>query len=157
MIDILPLLSRYPEVELEPGETLLHQGEQSGKIFFLIEGMVAVSRSGTQIAAISEPGAVFGEMSILLETAHTADVKTLVKSKFYRVDDGAKLMREDANISGYVAMILARRVNGLSKYLVDLKQQYGEREDHMGMIDDMLDTLINRHPRAIQRRPALEP
>lgn len=157
MIDVLTALKEFPREMLEAGATLLEQGSESGKVFFLVDGLVAVVRSGTQLTDISEPGAVFGEMSILLNMPHTATVQTLAPSVFIRVDDGARLMRENAEVSGYIAMILARRVNSLSRYLVDLKQQFADREDHLGMVDDVLDTLINRHPRAIARREIQEP
>lgn len=157
MFDVLAALEGFPQETLEAGETLIEQGSQSGRIFFLVEGLVAVVRSGTQLTDISEPGAMFGEMSILLETPHTATVQTLSPSVFIRIEDGAKLLRENAEVSGYVAMILSRRVNSLSRYLVDLKRQFADREDHLGMVDDVLDTLLNRHPRAIVRREIEDP
>jgi CRP-like cAMP-binding protein len=152
MFDVLAALAESPTETFEPGETILEQGSESGKLFFLVEGMVAIIRSGTQINDVADRGAVFGEMSILLNTPHTATVQAVVQSKFIRVDDGARLLRENAEVSGYIAMILARRVNGLSRYLVDLKQQFADRDDHLGMVDDVLDTLLNRHPRDIPRR-----
>ncbi len=150
-------LSGYPRVTLEPGQFLLRQGEQTGHIYFLIDGMVAILRSETQIGEVSEPGAVFGEMSILLNTPHTATVQAIVRSTFLRIEDGAALLRDNAAASAYIATILARRVNGLSRYLVDLKQQFGDRSDHLGMVDEVLDALVNRHPRAIERRAVVEP
>lgn len=152
MFDILTALDGHPRQVFEPGETVLEQGSHSGKILVLTDGMVAVMRSGTQLADISEPGAVFGEMSILLDTPHTATVQAITRSTFIRIDDGAALLRSNAEVSGYIAMILARRVNSLSRYLVDLKKQFADREDHLGMVDDVLDTLLNRHPRDIARR-----
>lgn len=157
MHPILTSLSSHPRVEFSPGEFVLHQGEQTGHIYFLIEGLVAILRSGTQISEVSEPGAVFGEMSILLNTPHTATVQAVVRSSFLRVEDGAALLRDNAAASAYIATILARRVNGLSRYLVDLKQQFKDRDDHLGMVDEVLDALVNRHPRAIQRRAVVDP
>ena len=36
----------------------------------------------TEIATVAEPGAVFGELSILLDQPHTADVLALETSQF---------------------------------------------------------------------------
>ncbi len=152
MFDVLDALSGSPTETYEPGDIVMEQGSEGGRIFFMIEGMVAIVRSGTQINEVADRGAVFGEMSILLNTPHTATVQAVVRSKFIRVDDGARLLRENAEVSGYIAMILARRVNGLSRYLVDIKKQFADRDDHLNMVDDVLDTLLNRHPREIPRR-----
>lgn len=152
MFDILEALRGHPAETFAAGEVILEQGSKSGKIFVLVDGMVAVVRSGTQLTDIAEPGAVFGEMSILLDAPHTATVQALTTARFIRVDEGASLLRENAAVSGYIATILARRVNSLSRYLVDLKQQFADRKDHLGMVDDVLDTLLNRHPRDIPRR-----
>jgi hypothetical protein len=42
--------------------------------------------------------------------------------------------------------LLARRLDALNKYLVDVKQQF-EGHDHIGMVDEVLDTLLHRQPR----------
>ena len=48
------------------GETIIEEGSTTGMLFFLIDGEVEVYKDDVQIAAISEPGSVFGEMSALL-------------------------------------------------------------------------------------------
>jgi hypothetical protein len=45
-----------------------------------------------------------------------------------------------------VARLLARRLDSLNKYLVDVKAQY-EGHDHLGMVDEVLEALMHRHPR----------
>jgi len=39
-------------------------------------------KEDTEIAQVVEPGAVFGELSILLDQPHTADVRALETSQF---------------------------------------------------------------------------
>ena len=56
---------------------LLDEGTRSGKLYILIEGEVQILRGDVEVATVSEPGSVFGEMSILLDVPHTASVKTL--------------------------------------------------------------------------------
>ena len=43
----------------------------------------------------------------------------------------------------YVAELLARRLDSLNKYLIDVKRQY-EGHDHIGMVDEVLETLMHR-------------
>ena len=67
-------------------EVVLAAGSRTGRLLFLKEGAVAVIRQGTQIAIVDEPGAVFGEISALLDRPHTADVRALKPSQFYIAD-----------------------------------------------------------------------
>jgi CRP/FNR family cyclic AMP-dependent transcriptional regulator len=46
----------------------------------------------------------------------------------------------------HICELLARRLDALNKYLVDVKQQF-EGHDHLGMVDQVLETLMHRHPR----------
>jgi CRP-like cAMP-binding protein len=85
---MLQKLSSLPIEAYQTGETVLARGTTTGKLLVLIEGAVEVVRDGGRIAEIDEPGAVFGEVALLLDQPHTADVRTLVPSTFY-VADGA--------------------------------------------------------------------
>ena len=67
MIDIETELKRFPQVSLAAGEYLITQGEMTDSVYFLIDGAVKVTKDGYDVAVISDQGAVFGEMSILLE------------------------------------------------------------------------------------------
>ena len=56
---------------------------------------------------MSEPGAVFGELSILLDQPHTADVRALQSSEFYLANES--LLAQDQLACIYIAKVLARR------------------------------------------------
>src|SRR5262245_33690712 len=57
------------------GETVLTSGSRTGRLLVLRSGSVEVVRDGAQIAKVSTPGAVFGELAVLLNKSHTADVR----------------------------------------------------------------------------------
>lgn len=69
---------------LPAGTVLLKQGTRSGKLYILLEGTLEVKRDETLVAAISEPGALFGEMSALLDIDHTANVIAATPVTVYR-------------------------------------------------------------------------
>jgi CRP-like cAMP-binding protein len=73
------------------------------------------------IAEVTEPGAVFGELSALLNQPHIADVRTLKASEF-RVAH-ADLLVEDPVVLLYVAAILAQRLNLTNEALIELKSE----------------------------------
>ena len=90
-------------------EVVLAAGSRTGRLLFLKQGAVAVVRQCTQIAIVNEPGAVFGEISALLDRPHTADVRALKPSQFYIAD--AALLGHSASALFYVAGILAQRLD----------------------------------------------
>lgn len=97
------------------GEIVLAAGSRTGQLLFLKEGTVAVVMRGIQISIEDEPGAVFGELSALLDLPHTADVCALAPSQFYVAS--ASLIGNSAGALFYVAGILAKRVHGANECL----------------------------------------
>ena len=69
---------------------------------------------------MSEPGAVFGEISALLDQPHSADVRAVETSQFH-VGNAAAL--QDLATLYCVAAVLARRLDGANQALVELKNQ----------------------------------
>ena len=126
------------------GTVLLTEGSRTGYIYVLAEGMIEVLRGETQVAVVSEPGSVFGEMSVLLDTPHTATVRTLSSATMYAFDDAAGFLRSDPQIAFVIARLLAQRLNSATTYLVDLKRQYAGQGNHLGMVSDVLASLIHQ-------------
>jgi CRP/FNR family transcriptional regulator, cyclic AMP receptor protein len=56
---------------------------------------------------------VFGELSVLLDQPHTADVRALEVSQFH-VADAATILRVDPIALLYVATVLAQRLEELA-------------------------------------------
>src|SRR5262245_30407992 len=103
-------LARFPLATYPAGETVLTAGSTTGRLLILKVGAVAVIKEGIEIAKVTEPGAVFGELSVLLDQPHTADVRALVASQFH-VADAASLLRVDPTALLYVATVLAQRLD----------------------------------------------
>lgn len=151
MIDIEEDLKRFPLVSLTAGDTLITQGEMTDSIYFLRKGSVKVTKDGYEVAVISDKGAVFGEMSILLEYMHTASVQCLEDSEFYQIRHPRKYLEEHPGVIWHIAQILGMRLFHLNQYLVDVKRQY-EGHDHLHMVDEVLETLLNQQKTRILRR-----
>ena len=60
-------LARLPVVTHRAREVVLTAGSKTGELLFLRSGAVEVVKDGVQIASVSEPGSVFGELAVLLE------------------------------------------------------------------------------------------
>ena len=66
------------------GETVLAAGYTTGQLLILRKGSVSVAKEGIEIARVTDPGAVFGELSALLDQPHSADVRALHPRTFTR-------------------------------------------------------------------------
>jgi|SRR6516162_6632103 len=116
---LLQRIATLPLATYQAGETVLAAGTKTGRLLILRKGAVAIEKEGTVIAKVTEPGAVFGELSALLNLPHTADVRTLEASEF-RVAR-AELIEEDPAALLYVSAILAQRLNLANQAVVELK------------------------------------
>ena len=115
----IDVFATLPLVTYQPGEIILTEGSKTGRLWILKKGAVAVARQGVEIAKVTEPGAVFGDISALLDTPHTADVRALEISVFHVVDAATSL--QDPAVLVHVARVLAQRLNVANQTLVDLK------------------------------------
>jgi CRP-like cAMP-binding protein len=111
-----------PLVTYRAGESVLGAASTTGRLLILKEGAVTVVKEGVEIARVTEPGAVFGELSALLDQPHTADVHALEDSRFHVASTAVPLMRDPITLL-YVAKVLARRLDSANRALVELKRQ----------------------------------
>jgi len=148
------LLQALPQLKFGAGDTVITEGQPPPGLLFLESGEVEVLKAGTLLAEIYDAGAVFGEMSYLLNVPPTASVRAITACSFRQVADPPKFFRQNPDAALHVAGILARRLDSLNRYLVDIKRQFEDRADHLGIIDEVLDSLMHKHPRNIPRRAA---
>jgi len=147
-------LQSLPRLALDTGAVLIVEGQPVQGIYFLESGEVEVRKDDVIIAEVYEPGAIFGDMAFLLDVVPTATVKTVVPSVFRHVPNPREFFRQHPDYALHTATILARRLDSLNRYLVDIKHQFKDRADHLGIIDEVLDALMHKHPRKIARREA---
>ena len=115
-------LAALPIAAYQPGETVLTAGSKTGLLLMLKKGAVAIVKGGIEMAKVTEPGAVFGELSALLDQPHTADVRALETTEFYVANANALLVRNPVALL-YVAAVLARRLDAANRTLIELKSQ----------------------------------
>ena len=68
------------------GTLIIHEGATTGHLYVLIEGRLEVSKGDAVVASITEPGAIVGEMSVLLGQPHTATVRAASDFNDLRVE-----------------------------------------------------------------------
>ena len=100
-------VAALPLEGFDAGAAVFAEGTKTGRLLVLKSGAVSISKNGMEIARVAEPGAMFGELSALLDLPHTADVYTLEPSEFH-VADAAQLLTDPAALL-FVTTVLAQR------------------------------------------------
>lgn len=145
MATFFELYESLPEVDLETGEVLVHQGKTSaGRLFFLTRGSLEVMTADeVSLAVISKPGSVVGEMSLLLDQPHSATVRAREPSSCRVAEDGLQFLRTNPEVTFAVAQLLARRVFMSTSYLADIKRQYERHDANLAILDQVLETFLH--------------
>ena len=120
-------LADLPLANYEAGDMVLTAGSITGRLLILKEGAVVVVKEGVEIGEITTQGAVFGELSVLLDRPHTADVVAVKASQFY-VANAASPFMQDPVVLLYVAAVLAGRLDRANKAVIHLKGQIEDGE-----------------------------
>ena len=123
MANLLTLTNAYPTLILEPGEVLVEAGEARGELFILVSGTLKVKRDGVEIARISEPGALIGEMSVLLGVDHSATVTALDEVRVRHIEDGLRWLENSTVAALHVATLACKRLDATSAMLVELRKE----------------------------------
>jgi CRP/FNR family transcriptional regulator, cyclic AMP receptor protein len=149
MSSILDLCRSLPVRAFERGADLFCEGKSAGLLYVLIEGEVEILKGDFQVTVISDPGAIFGEISVLLGIPHTATVRATRACTAYAVEDCDLFLQSHKEIAYQLSKLLAQRVHRLTSYLVDLKGQFEQQDNHLSMVDEVLETLIHDQSKSI--------
>jgi CRP-like cAMP-binding protein len=138
----LRLTSDRADEVVAHGEMILRQGERSGALFVLVSGVLEVQRRGRAVVQIGAPGAVVGELGLLLDSPASADVLAVGSATVRRIDDAAEFFATVPEFARYLATLLARRLWQISTYLSDLQEQFADRGEVLGLLPTVLQELL---------------
>ena len=149
--DMLALTADLPVEQIPAGSVLISEGAAPSRMLVLVSGTVTVERDGTPFARVDFPGAVFGEMSWILDKPATATARAGTDVVLRVVDDPGAFFGARPGAALAVLEMTAVRLDGLTQYLVDVKNQFAGRDDHLAMVDGILHSLV--HHQAPRPRP----
>lgn len=151
MNELLAACAGLPVRTIPAGEILLEADDRAAHMYVLAAGGVTIERDGVPFARIDAPGAIFGEMSVVLDQPASATVRASSDVVVHVIDEPRAFLLQHPEATLAVLRMTAARLDGLTRYLVDVKQQFAEQEGHLGMVGDILDTLV--HHQAGPARP----
>jgi len=131
-------------VAFAAGDQLIREGASTGHLYVLVRGALEVYRDDVSISIVTEPGAVVGEMSLLLDVPHTASVRALEPSDVYVIDNGLDYLQANPAAMVPIARLLAYRLQGATGYLVNLKHQFQDHSNHLAIVDEIVESIIHQ-------------
>jgi CRP/FNR family transcriptional regulator, cyclic AMP receptor protein len=154
--DLLALSAHLPEIEFAPGDVVVREGAAARGIWILVSGALQVKKGAVLVNTVTEPGALVGEIAVLLDSASTATVEATERTVLRHAADGQALLASDPAITRLVAVGLAERLDFVTTYLADLKHQYGDAPG-LAMVPDVLRRLAQRQGPVARPGSAREP
>ncbi len=147
--DIIERCNDLPQRAFGPGDVIVDQGAPFGSILVLVQGAIGVERDDVLLAVMDTPGSILGDMSTVLERPSTATLRAIEPCTVLCADDGAEYLRSRPDVLFDVAAALAARLDNLTGHLTDVQRQYGGDNSHLGMLDDVLSTLMHHQTRTV--------
>jgi len=131
-----PELNTYL-TSFEAGQTLFLEHDSSQDLYILVSGELDVLKGKKKISEIKERGAVFGEMSLFLESRRTATVraKTGVRVMAIPPDRVGSFMKDFPELVWEISRYLARRLDKTSQILFGLNEFYDQLPDAVILTD----------------------
>ena len=155
--DLLTFTADLPTESVRAGDVLITEGSPAGRMLVLVTGSVVIEHDGVPFARIDTPGAVFGEMSAVLDRAATATVRAVEDVVVHVVDDPLGFLSERPGAALAVLRTTASRLDGMTHYLVDVKKQFADSAGHLGLVDQILDVLVHHQGPAARTGSARDP
>lgn len=154
--DLLSLSAGLPEVSAEVGQVLISQGEPVTALYVLVEGNLLIERDGDAFASVDNPGALFGEMGTVMNQPATATVRASVPSRLRVAEDPQGFLAQPG-VALAVLRLTATRLDSMTRYLSDVREQFGHMDNHLGMVDGVLESLLHHQAPPVVPGSARDP
>jgi CRP-like cAMP-binding protein len=152
------ILSRFDGVApsvFGPGATLIAEGRETGRLFVLKSGTVEIRRRGVLVTEIAEPGAVLGELSLLLERPHTASVVAVTPVEAFGLTGGVDALEARPELALHVAVLLAERLERTTTLVGRLKTAPAGTPQRRSLVERVLRLLTGEARGAATGRGAV--
>jgi PAS domain S-box-containing protein len=121
----------------QKGDTLFVEGDESQDLYFLVSGHLEVLKGDKKIAEITEPGALFGELSFLLGAKRTATIQAENEVRVLRIprNEVSTFLKNFPTVAEKITEIIARRLDESSQAVYGLRQICDKLPDAVMLTD----------------------
>ncbi len=112
-------------IEVQPGQTIIQQGEEGSGFFILKSGTLEVFKDDILLAVIMYPGTIFGEMGDILGRPRTCTVraKNTARIAYHPIESLDALVRTNPEIAVKLIRTLASRLDRTTQKLIDTARE----------------------------------
>ena len=132
-----------PEVAFVSGATLICEGTERGPLYILVDGSIEVLRNGILVAKSDVPGSIFGEMSSLLDTPHTATVRAASDVRVHVIEQPTQFLESRPQIAINVARLLAHRLDQATACLVEARRAHADGDNPLKKVTDKIAAIVH--------------
>jgi PAS domain S-box-containing protein len=131
-----PNVEKYVTV-YERGKYLFLEGDDSQDLYVLVSGHVEILKGDKKLDEITEPGALFGELSFLLGAKRTATARAEGTVEALRIpqEEIADFLHDFPSMAGKITQFLAQRLDERSQALYGLKELCDQLPDAVIITD----------------------
>ena len=110
------------------------------------EKIARLEAGTTVLPDVTAPGAFVGEVGALLDRPRSATILARGPATVRVIGDPTAFFATHPELALELARQLAGRLQRLTAYLADVREQYADHEGHLGMVDAVLGRLAARPP-----------
>jgi len=144
MAKLLELAAHLPVHVYSAGDSIIMEESKDGALFILKSGAVEVRKRGVEVNRTASPGALFGEIALLLGRHHSASVIALEPAEVYVAENGMEFLREHPELNLQLARLLAHRLERATEHLVELHERMEVVEEGDGHVSGVLRRLADQ-------------
>ncbi len=157
MASLIALANSMPSRALVPMEILINQGAPGGDLYVLQSGELAVERDGVEVARVSRPNSLVGEMSVLLGSPNSATVRAVGEASVQVIRDARKHLLADPEVTFQLAALVASCLDATTALLVDLSRENSGKAEH-GLLSRILSVIqLPSDAEAVSRYDLFDP
>jgi CRP/FNR family transcriptional regulator, cyclic AMP receptor protein len=144
--DVLAMTEAFPTRALAAGEDLFVEGDPAATLVVLEDGELVVNADGVMVNRHTAPGSFIGEIGSLLGMARTATVTATTPTVVRELGNPDELFAAHPQLALELARQLAVRMHRLTTYITDVRHQFADRDDHLGVFGELLSRIAARPP-----------
>jgi len=126
MVTVQSALEQSPLKSFQAGQAILEQDAPPSEVYVLHSGQVQVERGKRVIATYDTPGAIFGEVAVLLNEPSQVAFRAVDDVEVRVVDDFHALVQKDVEALYGLAQSLARRLADMDHAFIRTQEQLEE-------------------------------
>jgi CRP/FNR family cyclic AMP-dependent transcriptional regulator len=135
---LLAAVSRLPLSTYPAGAQVITRGTRTDKLYILEDGSVEVLNESVRIGEVTTRGAILGELAVLLDRPHGADVRALETSTL-RIAEAETFLGDSPAAALHIAVITARRISAANRAVIEARHKLDP--EPAGPLTRMLDRI----------------